>query len=53
MTRLDALFVPNNILNTKIEMCRQFVQFLKRCEEQELALFKESDSFIAHGVVSL
>ncbi|MBE6227602.1 MAG: hypothetical protein E7120_01845 [Bacteroidales bacterium] len=34
---------PVRILNTKIEMCRQFVQFLKRCEEQELALLKESE----------
>lgn len=34
---------PVRILNTKIEMCRQFIQFLKRCEEQELELLKESE----------
>lgn len=34
---------PVRILKAKIEMCRQFIQFLKRCEEQELALLKESE----------
>lgn len=34
---------PVRILNTKIEMYRLFIQFLKRCEEQELALLKESE----------
>lgn len=34
---------PVRLLNTKIEMCRQFIQFLKRCEQQELELLKESE----------
>ena len=34
---------PVRILNTKIEMCRQFIQFLKRCEQQEIELLKESE----------
>ena len=34
---------PVRILNTKIEMCRQFIQFLKRCEQQELDLLKEAE----------
>ena len=34
---------PIRILNTKIDMCRQFIQFLKRCEKQEMELLKESE----------
>lgn len=34
---------PVRLLNTKIEMCRQFVQFLKRCEQQEIDLLKEAE----------
>ena len=34
---------PVRILNTKIEMCRQFIQFLKQCEQQELDLLKEAE----------
>lgn len=34
---------PVRILNTKIDMCRQFIQFLKRCEQQEVELLKESE----------